>query len=61
MIKCDKHSCKHHFHVRCAIKEKLIVDWIKMDKRGMKVYCLDHEACMPNNTENYVERTKTDR
>lgn len=42
LIGCDSNENCDKFHVRCAIAMDLIVDWIKMDKRKMKIYCFNH-------------------
>ena len=48
MISCDASYCKVRFHVRCAIKKGLIVDWKKMNQRSMKIYCPKHLVNHPD-------------
>ena len=48
-ISCDYSDCKKNFHVRCAIKSKLILSVSDMEKKlkvsdwDIKVYCQKHQ------------------
>ena len=45
LLKCDKAACKKYFHVRCAMTEKIILDWEAMGGLdGTKeIFCQTHK------------------
>lgn len=51
LLQCDFRDCRLNFHVRCAIKDKMIQDWESMNDQREKedsydcfIFCNQHKT-----------------
>jgi hypothetical protein len=58
-IQCDYGKCTEAFHVKCALRNGLIVSFDVMESREMKIYCKNHLNKFPALTPQEPVKTPT--